>query len=95
MRRLANSISYEFELVGADARLPPPKVEFLDCRHTFEEEMNFGPAEMAQTMEAAQGLIVVTMVYSVGFGIVVGAIVALFRQRAADQSFRERRTVPL
>jgi hypothetical protein len=29
-----------------------------------------------------------TMVYSVGFGIVVGAIVALFRHRAAGQSFR-------
>src|SRR4051812_31091520 len=49
--------------------------------------MNSGPAEMAQTMGAAQGLIVVTMVYSVGIGIVVGAIVALFRHRAADQSF--------
>jgi hypothetical protein len=48
--------------------------------------MNFGPAEMAQTMDAAKGLIVVTMVYSVG--IIVGAIVALFRHRAADQSFR-------
>ena len=50
--------------------------------------MNFGPAEMAQTMETAKGLIVVTIAYSVGIGIVVGAIVALLRHRAADRSFR-------
>jgi hypothetical protein len=39
--------------------------------------MNFGPAEMAQTMDAAKALIAVTMVYSVGIGVVLGAIVAL------------------
>jgi tetratricopeptide (TPR) repeat protein len=53
--------------------------------------MNFGPAEMAQTMDAAKALIAVTMVYSVAIGVVLGAIVALytfFRQRAADQSFQ-------
>jgi hypothetical protein len=51
--------------------------------------MNFGPAEMAQTMDAAKALIAVAVVYSVGIGIVLGAIVALyrfFRHRAADQS---------
>ena len=51
--------------------------------------MNFGPAEMAQTMDAAKVLIAVAVVYSVGIGIVLGAIVALyrfFRHRAADQS---------
>jgi ABC-type dipeptide/oligopeptide/nickel transport system permease component len=53
--------------------------------------MNFGPAEMAQTMDAAKALIAVAVVYSVGIGIILGAIVALhrfFRHRAADQSLR-------
>ena len=51
--------------------------------------MKFGPAEMAQTMDAAKALIAVTVVYSVGIGIVFGAVVALyrifFRHHAADQ----------
>ena len=59
--------------------------------------MKFGPAEMAQTMDAAKALITVAFVFSVGIGIVLGAIVALchrhgaadhFRHGAADQSFK-------
>jgi S1-C subfamily serine protease len=58
--------------------------------------MNFGPAEMAQTMDAAKALIAVAIVCSVGVGIVLGAIVALYHsRRAADQSFQSRMpTVP-
>jgi hypothetical protein len=48
---------------------------FLDA---FEEEMKFGPAEMAQTMEAAKALITVSMISFVGIGLVLGVIVALF-----------------
>ena len=40
--------------------------------------MKFGPAEMAQMMDGAQALLTVTMVSSVGFGLVLGVIVALF-----------------
>jgi S1-C subfamily serine protease len=51
--------------------------------------MNFGPAEMAQTMDAAKALITVAFVFSIGIGIVLGAIVALrHRHGAADQSFQ-------
>ena len=54
--------------------------------------MKFGPAEMAQMMDGAKTLITVMLVSSVGIGIVLGAIVALyrifFRHRAADQSFQ-------
>ena len=54
--------------------------------------MKFGPAEMAQMMDGAKALLTVTMVYSVGIGIVLGAVVALyrifFRHHAADQSLR-------
>ena len=50
--------------------------------------MNFGPAEMAQTMDAAKALITVMLVSSVSIGIVLGAIVVLSRHRAADQSFQ-------
>ena|SRR5438105_12327642 len=54
--------------------------------------MNFGPAEMAQMMDGAKGLITVAIVSSVGIGIVLGTIIGLyrilFRHRAADQSFQ-------
>ena len=50
--------------------------------------MNFGPAEMAQTMDAVKALITVMLVSSVGIGIFLGAIVVLSRHRAADQSFQ-------
>jgi len=40
--------------------------------------MKFGPAEMAQMMDAAKALLSVTMVSSVGIGLVLGVIVALF-----------------
>jgi clan AA aspartic protease (TIGR02281 family) len=40
--------------------------------------MKFGPAEMAQTMEAAKALITVSMISFVGIGLVLGVIVALF-----------------
>jgi len=51
--------------------------------------MNFGPAEMAQMMDAAKAFIAVTMVYSVGIGIVLGALYHIFfRHHAGDQSFR-------
>ena len=54
--------------------------------------MKFDPAEMAQMMDGAKTLITVMLVSSVGIGIVLGAIVALycifFRHRAADQSFQ-------
>ena len=40
--------------------------------------MNFGPAEMAQTMAATKALITVTMFCSVGIGIVLAAVVALY-----------------
>jgi uncharacterized protein YneF (UPF0154 family) len=58
--------------------------------------MNFGPAEMAQTMDAAKALIAVTVVSSVGIGIVLGATVALyrfFRHREADQSLRSAQEI--
>jgi hypothetical protein len=44
-----------------------------------EEKMNFGPAEMAQMMDGARSLLTVTMVSSVGIGLVLGVIVARFR----------------
>ena len=54
--------------------------------------MNFGPAEMAQTMDSAKAWITVTIVSSVSIGIVLGAIVSLYRSffqhRAADRSFQ-------
>lgn len=40
--------------------------------------MNFGPAEMAQMMDGARSLLTVTMVSSVGIGLVLGVIVAGF-----------------
>ena len=40
--------------------------------------MKFGPAEMAQMMDGAKALLTVTMVSSVGFGLLLGVIVALF-----------------
>jgi hypothetical protein len=40
--------------------------------------MKFGPAEMAQIMDGAKALITVTMVSSVGIGLALGVIVALF-----------------
>jgi hypothetical protein len=40
--------------------------------------MKFGPAEMAQMMDGAKALITVTMVSSVGIGLALGVIVALF-----------------
>jgi hypothetical protein len=40
--------------------------------------MKFGPAEMVQMMGGAKALITVTMVSSVGIGLVLGVIVALF-----------------
>src|SRR5215510_2658518 len=40
--------------------------------------MKFGPAEMAQMMDGAKALITVTMVSSVGIGLVLSVIVALF-----------------
>jgi hypothetical protein len=40
-------------------------------------------------MDAAQALIAVTAVYSVGIGIVIGAVVVFFRHHAADH-FRHR-----
>ena len=40
--------------------------------------MKFGPAEMAQMMDGAKALITVTMISSVGIGLVLGVIVALF-----------------
>ena len=58
--------------------------------------MNFGPAEMAQTMDAAKALITVMLGSSVGMGIVLGAIVALyhfFQHRAADQSLRSAQEI--
>jgi aspartyl protease family protein len=58
----------------------------------FEEEMKFGPAEMAQIMDSAKAWITVIMVSTAGIGIVFGLIVALyrisFRHRAVDQSFQ-------
>jgi tetratricopeptide (TPR) repeat protein len=45
--------------------------------------MRFGPAEMAQMMDGAKALITVMLVSSVGIGIVLGAIVALFGGRGA------------
>jgi hypothetical protein len=52
--------------------------------------MNFGPAEMAEMMEGARALFIVATVSSVGIGIVLGAIIGLyrilFRHRATDQS---------
>jgi hypothetical protein len=56
--------------------------------------MNFGPAEMAQMMDSAKAFFTVTIVFSVGIGIVLGAIVALSRtayhsrRHAADRSFQ-------
>src|SRR5215469_4763167 len=40
--------------------------------------MKFGPAEMAQMMDAAKALLAAMMVSSVGIGLVLGAIVVLF-----------------
>jgi uncharacterized membrane protein len=40
--------------------------------------MKFGPAEMAQMMEGAKALITVMTVSSVGIGLALGVIVALF-----------------
>src|SRR5262245_6968255 len=51
--------------------------------------MNFGPAEMAQLMDDAKALITVTMVSSVGIGLVLGGIAALF-----VASFRRDRAEP-
>src|SRR6185437_3403313 len=54
--------------------------------------MKFGPAEMAQMMDGAKALLVVAMFSSVGIGLALGLIVALyrifFRHHAADQSLR-------
>ena len=41
--------------------------------------MNFGPGEMAQMMDSAKALITVTIVSGIGIGIVLGAIVAVYR----------------
>jgi hypothetical protein len=41
--------------------------------------MKFGPAEMAQMMDGAKALITVMLVSSVGIGLVLGVIVALYR----------------
>ena len=41
--------------------------------------MKFGPAEMAQMMDGAKALLTVAMIFSVGIGIVLGVIVALYR----------------
>src|SRR5215472_8286516 len=40
--------------------------------------MKFGPAEMAQMMDAAKALVAAMMVSSVGIGLVLGVIVVLF-----------------
>jgi hypothetical protein len=40
--------------------------------------MKFGPAEMAQMMDGARGLITIAMISSVGIGLVLGVISALF-----------------
>jgi hypothetical protein len=40
--------------------------------------MKFGPAEMAQMMDGAKALLTVTMVSSIGIGLVLGVIAALF-----------------
>ena len=54
--------------------------------------MKFGPAEMAQMMDGAQALLTVTMVSSVGFGLLLGVIVCTFRcifsKRIASRSSR-------
>jgi len=42
--------------------------------------MKFGPAEMAQMMDGAKALLTVTMVSSVGFGLLLGVFVALSRR---------------
>jgi hypothetical protein len=56
--------------------------------------MNFGPAEMAQMMDAAKAFIAVTMVYSVGIGIVLGALITSFSgtTRAINRSDLECQT---
>jgi hypothetical protein len=52
--------------------------------------MKFGPDEMAQLMETTKALITVTMLASVGIGLVVGVIVAicvaLFRRLRRDRA---------
>jgi hypothetical protein len=56
--------------------------------------MKFGPPEMAQTMEAAKALITVSIISSVGIGLVLGVIVALFVaffQRALHRNRAEQR----
>jgi predicted RND superfamily exporter protein len=40
--------------------------------------MKFGPAEMAQMMDGAKALLTVTMISSIGIGLVLGVIVAFF-----------------
>ena len=40
--------------------------------------MNFGPAEMAQTMDGAKALLTFAMVSSISIGLVLGVIVAFF-----------------
>jgi hypothetical protein len=58
--------------------------------------MKFGPAEMAQMMDGAKALLTVAMISSVGIGLALGMIVALYRfyrDREADQSLRSAQEI--
>jgi hypothetical protein len=45
----------------------------------------FGPAEMAQMMDAAKALITILTLCSVGIGIVLGLIIALYRSYGSSR----------